>query len=86
MANHSPSTAEKILINMWQTDRNGDREFSGGKESWELAAAQAEACCLFRPDVEEELVADDERSCYNCRYRRWTATSFVCKASPRNDI
>jgi hypothetical protein len=32
----------------------------------------------FHPDVEEELIADEARSCYNCRYRRWTAVSFSC--------
>jgi hypothetical protein len=31
--------------------------------------------------VEEELVADDPRSCYNCRHRRWTAASFACTAA-----
>jgi len=80
MADYTSSTTEKVLISMWHTDRNDDREFSAGKESWELAAAQAEACRLFRQDVEEELVSDDESSCYNCRYRRWTADSFLCKA------
>jgi hypothetical protein len=35
---------------------------------------------VFHPDVEEEQVADEDRSCYNCRYRRWTAASFVCSA------
>jgi hypothetical protein len=36
----------------------------------------------FIPDVEEELIADDPRSCYNCRYRRWQADSVVCLAAP----
>ena len=26
----------------------------------------------------DEWVADEIRSCYNCRARRWTAASFVC--------
>lgn len=79
----SPAT-EEILMDMWRTDRNGNREFTGGKESWDVAALQAKQCRLFCPDVEEEWVADDERSCYNCRYRRWTAASFVCNSSRHN--
>jgi len=63
---------------MWQTGHNGNREFSSGKESWAAAASEAAACRIFRPDVEEEWVADEVRSCYNCRYRRWTVKSFVC--------
>ncbi len=63
---------------MWSIDRNGAREFAGGHEDWAGAAALATDCSLFRPDVEEEWVADAARSCYNCRYRRWTALSFTC--------
>lgn len=36
------------------------------------------ACRAFTFDVEEELVNGDERSCLNCRYRRWTDNSFSC--------
>lgn len=35
------------------------------------------ACRAFTFDVEEELV-NDERSCLNCRYRRWTDNFFSC--------
>lgn len=63
---------------MWQTDRNGAREFALGKESWGAAARAALDCLRFVCDVEEELIAEDERSCYNCRYRRWSASSFTC--------
>jgi len=35
-------------------------------------------CQNFRIDDEDELVTDQDRSCYNCRYRRWTINSFVC--------
>ncbi len=60
----------------------GEREYPGGTEDWDGAAQQASRCGSFSPDVEEEWTADEERSCYNCRYRRWTAASFVCR-SPR---
>jgi len=59
-------------------DSNGLRQFTGGQEDWQSAALSAAHCQEFLPDVEEELVADDPRSCYNCRLRRWTASSFAC--------
>ena len=64
---------------MWRLNERGALEFSGGKESWLAAVATAGECSWFSMDVDEEVVADDERSCYNCRYRRWTATSFTCQ-------
>ena len=66
---------------MWSVNQNGAREYAGGQEDWIGAAAQAGGCARFRPDVEEEWVADEARSCYNCRYRRWTACSFSCTVS-----
>lgn len=65
---------------MWRKDQKGAREFTGGRESFSAAVAAAIECKSFTLDVDEEIVADDERSCYNCRYRRWTATSFTCQA------
>jgi len=63
---------------MWRIDQNGQNEFAGGHEDWTGAAFIAASCVRFLPDVEEELVADDPRSCYNCRHRRWTASAFTC--------
>ncbi len=65
---------------MWRIDRNGRQEYPGGKEDWPGAARMATLCTTFHPDVEEEQVADEAVSCYNCRYRRWTAASFTCSA------
>lgn len=65
---------------MWRRNANGAREFSGGKESWFAAVVGALKCNSFTLDLEEERGAEDERSCYNCRYRRWTETSFTCHA------
>lgn len=67
---------------MWRRDARGGREFIPGKESWEEAADVALACPVFRPDVEEELIAEEERSCYNCRFRRWSVWSFTCLGLP----
>jgi len=75
------TAGEKILrgrLNLWKLNPKGEREFLGGQEDWKVAAKAAENCPAFMEDVEEELVADLLRSCYNCRNRRWTNLSFVC--------
>ena len=64
---------------MWRTGPADAREFTLGKENWAAAARAALLCSRFNADVDEELVADDERSCYNCRYRRWSSASFTCQ-------
>lgn len=53
-------------------------EFPCGTEDWLTAARAAALCVGFSPDVEEEQVADEARSCYNCRYRRWSVDSITC--------
>lgn len=63
---------------MWLTNQWGEQEFTGGQDDWARAALAAASCATFRPDVEEEFVADEPLSCYNCRYRRWSAESFTC--------
>lgn len=68
---------------MWRTLENGAREFIFGKESWAAAAVAALDCPGFLLDVDEEVIADEERSCYNCRYRRWSAASFTCQWRPQ---
>jgi hypothetical protein len=52
-----------------------------GLEDWAAAARLAGECAIFIPDVEEEQIADEPRSCYNCRYRRWQADSVACLAA-----
>ena len=64
-------------MNYW-IQKNGKTVFAYGKESFAEAAALAENCPSFNEDCEDELVCDDAVSCYNCRYRRWTAESFEC--------
>ncbi|MDK2847881.1 MAG: hypothetical protein PWP34_1234 [Desulfuromonadales bacterium] len=63
---------------MWRITKRGEREFRHGQEAYGLAADQARFCEGFCPDVEDEWTADEERSCYNCRLRRWTVESFLC--------
>lgn len=53
--------------------------FLFGKRDYEKSAIAAKSCKLFEHDNdEEEEIADTERSCFNCLYRRWTAESFEC--------
>lgn len=68
---------------MWRINGSGEKEFTGGSEDWSGAALAAAQCHFFRPDAEEEIVADEVISCYNCRYRRWTALSFTCSMHDR---
>jgi len=51
-----------------------------GLDDWAPAAQQATDCNVFCPDVEEEQIADERVSCYNCRYRRWVANGICCLA------
>lgn len=54
-------------------------EFKFGKRDYKKSAAAAENCSVFEHDNdEEEEVADTEKSCYNCLYRRWTIDAFIC--------
>lgn len=63
---------------MFRKNEKGQREFCGGLDDSGLAAKIAGMCKNFAEDVEEEMVTEDERSCFNCRLRRWTANTFIC--------
>ncbi len=63
---------------IWYVNKQGDKEFRSGDNDWITAARTAESCPHFVLDDEDELVAEEPRSCYNCRYRHWTESSFVC--------
>ena len=63
---------------MWKVNEKGEKVFTLGKEAWQEAVAAASACLYFSLDDDDELVSEEERSCYNCRYRRWTPESFIC--------
>lgn len=58
---------------------NRSGEFLFGKRDYEKSALLAKNCKLFEHDNdEEEEISDTDRSCYNCLYRRWLASSFEC--------
>lgn len=63
---------------MWRVNHQGQKEFLGGNNDCQGAAQAAEACLNFTPDDEDEQVANEQVSCYNCRYRRWGKETFVC--------
>lgn len=64
---------------MWFVNRKEGNVFMQGKDDPVAAADAAASCISFHPDVEEEMVTDELVSCYNCRYRRWSADSFTCQ-------
>ncbi len=49
-----------------------------GPENWKEGHILALGCMSFISDVEEEWIADDPISCYNCRYRRWLSNGIGC--------
>ena len=69
------------MSDVWIKDEDGPKVFTAGRLAWGAAAGEARRCRGFRPDDEDEWVADEPCSCYNCRYRRWTAQSFTCQKS-----
>jgi|LGOV01.1.fsa_nt_gb hypothetical protein len=52
--------------------------FEYGQENYKQSRVTAISCKLFKADDEDEQVDSVLLSCYNCRYRRWTSTSFKC--------
>ncbi len=65
-------------MDYWVKNEKGELVFNGGKSDWAKAAEIAGDCLGFVPDDEDEQVAQEEVSCYNCRFRRWTKHSFIC--------
>ncbi|MBR4231651.1 MAG: hypothetical protein IKR95_00395 [Oscillospiraceae bacterium] len=64
-------------MTIWEKGKRG-RRFLPGREAPDIAAMTAEQCGAFARDYEEECFAEQEVTCYNCRYRRWTRDSFEC--------
>lgn len=68
-------------MGFWERSPSGRNRFHYGREQYRYAAEAARQCPSFARDDEEEIVCDEEQSCYNCRYRRWTFDSFDCLKS-----
>lgn len=47
-------------------------------DEWKKAQSIALCCPEFKPDVEEEWLAEETVSCYNCRYRRFVGSGIRC--------
>ena len=62
----------------WKINPKGQKEFKNGQDAFHAAEEISLKCLFFKPDDEDEQVTDQDCSCYNCRYRRWTTDSFVC--------
>lgn len=45
---------------------------------WAAGASVANSCEHFKEDVEEECIAQEIISCYNCRFRRFVENGIVC--------
>lgn len=65
-------------MDFWLKNERGQTQFKGGRQDWVQAAEIAAGCSEFRLDHEDELPAEEETSCYNCRFRRWSERTFVC--------
>lgn len=62
---------------MWNIENNL-KVFKNGQEAYAEVASIASSCPDFTADYEEEWADDEEISCYNCKFRRWTTKSFMC--------
>lgn len=50
-------------------------------DDWQGGHEIAFTCNEFNPDVEEEWLAEETISCYNCRYRRFISNGIQCLKS-----
>lgn len=60
---------------------DGVRHFCGNensKEDFDATVTLAKACSQYIIDLDEEVNWDNEITCYNCRYRRWTNLGYSC--------
>lgn len=60
---------------------DGVRNFCGfekSEEDFQATVILAQACAHYLTDLDEEVNWDNETTCYNCRYRRWTKYGFSC--------
>ncbi|WP_084109866.1 molybdopterin biosynthesis protein MoeB [Campylobacter concisus] len=65
---------------------NEKNEFKYGKFNYEKAHQIAQNCTKFKLDSdEEETSCGDEKSCYDCAFRRWSKDSFICMAQVSKD-
>jgi hypothetical protein len=72
---------EVSMTNIFLRIQNGVKLFSGNADRLEVfntTVSLAENCAAFQMDVEDEIVYENQTTCYNCRYRRWNSDGFSC--------
>ncbi|MBQ9992444.1 MAG: hypothetical protein IJP33_03330 [Firmicutes bacterium] len=65
-------------IKKYFIEESGKKIFRFGRDDDAAACECAEQCGSFAWDDDEECLDDCTEFCYNCRYRRWTESSFCC--------
>ncbi len=65
---------------MWIKEK-GRKKFKGNQTDYAKVASLAASCNKFSLDDEDEQVDDNEVSCYNCLFRRWSSESFFCMSA-----
>lgn len=71
----------KYIMNQYIISKNHLLYFCGSvdvKEDEAAARILAENCRYFILDVEDEICVEEEISCFNCRFRRWSKECFSC--------
>ncbi|MDD3344637.1 MAG: molybdopterin biosynthesis protein MoeB [Sulfurospirillaceae bacterium] len=65
---------------MFSIDNQRRFIFIHGKTAYTEAKKQASQCLYFQLDKDEDewVTTIQWASCYNCLFRRWTPTSFMC--------
>lgn len=63
------------------SDKNMSDKEKLPADDWQHGHEIALNCSGFVQDVEEEWLADEVISCYNCRYRRFIGTGIRCVKS-----
>jgi hypothetical protein len=65
-------------MDVWEKDSAGNKRFKYGWDNYHVAAETARQCAAFTSDDDDETITEDNVSCYDCMYRRWTVNSFEC--------
>lgn len=69
------------MVKSYLQSVNGMKKFMGNPDSLEVFETTQQMACncpTFQMDVEDEIVYENQTTCYNCRYRRWDSEGFTC--------
>lgn len=68
-------------MNQYVKTKDGMKYFNGDAEQadvLETTVSMAKSCREFQMDVEDEVIYENLKTCYNCRFRRWIPNGFSC--------